>query len=261
MEKERRKVIHMALHGGIILGLGLCGIQSEMLIVRGAENMLSDDVQEDKSISYTENGWRIWDEPDPGLGQKEKIDAALKEKAARWKERMEEDVAAAGEETGESIPGQDAAVADNKAESVQQSIQEPEQSANGENSSNEELILVVPDDSREEKAQKSAGEYICSGSDMRYLSEQEVAALSLQAVCYAKNEIYARHGRMFASQELQEYFGEKSWYTGIIKPEDFSDQVFNKYEQANIILLVEREFELAEKGYLLDQAGYDIYNY
>lgn len=83
--------------------------------------------------------------------------------------------------------------------------------------------------------------------------------LSLQAVCYAKNEIYARHGRKFLSTELQEYFNDKSWYQGTVEAEKFSPSVFNKYESDNIQILVKAEEKLRSGGYLLDQPGYDIH--
>ena len=70
--------------------------------------------------------------------------------------------------------------------------------------------------------------------------------------CYAKNEIYARRGRLFQSSELAEYFRNKSWYYGRIQPGDFSDDVFNKYELENIrVLLTEREYSLDSRGYQL----------
>lgn len=96
-------------------------------------------------------------------------------------------------------------------------------------------------------------EYIFPEVAERYLDRQEVARLSPQAVSYAKNEIYARHGRKFASQELKDYFGSKSWYAGTVDSDDFTDKVFNVYEQANLLLIVEYD------TYRLDQPGYDIY--
>jgi hypothetical protein len=87
-------------------------------------------------------------------------------------------------------------------------------------------------------------------------------AKSLQTVCYAKNEIYARHGRQFVSRELQDYFNSKSWYKGYIAPDQFTDTVFSQVEMTNISLLVAAEKEKAVDGmgYLLDQPGYDITN-
>lgn len=110
-----------------------------------------------------------------------------------------------------------------------------------------------------EAAEDTRSEYIFADADTRYLTQEEVDKLSLQAVCYAKNEIYARHGRKFLSTELQEYFNDKSWYQGTVEAEKFSPSVFNKYESDNIQILVKAEEKLRSGGYLLDQPGYDIH--
>ena len=52
----------------------------------------------------------------------------------------------------------------------------------------------------------TGSEYIFADSDTRYLTSAEVNSLSLKMACYAKNEIYARRGRLFQSSELAEYF-------------------------------------------------------
>ncbi|GEM_PF-2161597 len=101
--------------------------------------------------------------------------------------------------------------------------------------------------------------YIFPDSNSRYLSQDEVMALSLQGICYAKNEIYARRGRRFVSQELRDYFNTKTWYMGTISPESFYDGVFNSYESQNVALLASCEMSLNASGYPLDQPGYNIY--
>lgn len=53
----------------------------------------------------------------------------------------------------------------------------------------------------------------------------------------ARNEILARHGRMFVDKELQDYFNSKSWYQPIYSPEEFDsqmNQILNDYEKTNI---------------------------
>lgn len=97
----------------------------------------------------------------------------------------------------------------------------------------------------------TSSDYIFYDSDSRYLSDAEVNSLSCQMACYAKNEIYARHGRMFNSKELTDYFNGKSWYFGTISSDNFSSSVFNKYEVANIEALQNREFSLNPSGYQL----------
>lgn len=101
--------------------------------------------------------------------------------------------------------------------------------------------------------------YIIPDSDSRYIDQSEVAGLTLQEICYAKNEIYARRGRQFVSQELTDYFNAQTWYYGFVAPEQFSDSVFNAYEAANVGMLSNLEFSLAANGYQLDQPGYNIY--
>lgn len=110
----------------------------------------------------------------------------------------------------------------------------------------------------------SAEEYLLPDGNFRYYEDSEIADMSLQVVCYAKNEIYARHGRTFVSQELQGYFNQQAWYDGFVSPQDFSDSTLNKYETANIQLLSDREKALRSGGYALDAAGYSytpVYEY
>lgn len=106
--------------------------------------------------------------------------------------------------------------------------------------------------------------YIISDSDKRYLSLDELSDMPLQVVNYAKNEIYARRGRIFQSMELQEYFDSQSWYSAAIAPEDFGEERLNDYERTNAQLLSSLEHQISETGYQLDQPGYTfeaVYDY
>ena len=89
-----------------------------------------------------------------------------------------------------------------------------------------------------EAAEDTRSEYIFADADTRYLTKEEVDKLSLQAVCYAKNEIYARHGRMFLDREIYKYFLTRMWYEPTYAPEEFDESCLNEYEKANIELLV-----------------------
>lgn len=98
---------------------------------------------------------------------------------------------------------------------------------------------------------KKDSEYIIPDSNSRYLTESDISGLSLQQLNYAKNEIYARRGRKFDSVELQEYFGSKSWYRGMIEPSQFTNDMLNDYEIKNADLLSAREFAIDSGGYKL----------
>lgn len=99
-------------------------------------------------------------------------------------------------------------------------------------------------------------DYIIADSNSRYLSNDDVRNLSIQQVNYAKNEIFARHGRKFASRELQEYFNSKSWYNGTIDGSTFDANYrnyFNDYEVKNTEFLSSVEYSMNSNGYQLDQ--------
>lgn len=85
----------------------------------------------------------------------------------------------------------------------------------------------------------SAG-FIFPHSDTGLIGQWELETLSDSDLNYAINEIYARHGYIFRSAELSEYFKQFSWYIPTTPSEDFSTSCFNQYEQQNWKLLVDK---------------------
>lgn len=80
--------------------------------------------------------------------------------------------------------------------------------------------------------------FVFPDSSSRYLSESELYGIDNYTLYFARNEIYARHGRGFVREDLQSYFNTCSWYTRRIEPEDFVDEEhFNEYEMANVITI------------------------
>lgn len=84
-------------------------------------------------------------------------------------------------------------------------------------------------------------DYILPDSSTRSLTSADIAGLSKEQLRIARNEIYARHGRMFSTEELQNYFNSKSWYRGTISPSSFSESMLSQLEKDNIKLIQERE--------------------
>ena len=83
----------------------------------------------------------------------------------------------------------------------------------------------------------SNDEYIFPYSNCQYLTDSDLWSMSSEELRIARNEIYARYGRMFKDQALQNYFNSKSWYIPAIRPEDFSENWLNEYEKANARLI------------------------
>ncbi len=85
-------------------------------------------------------------------------------------------------------------------------------------------------------------DYILSYSSDRILTYSDVKDLSKTEIKYARNEIYARNGRLFNNKELQRYFNNKSWYDGYIEPEYFNeDYMLTEVEYRNVKFLLEVE--------------------
>lgn len=102
------------------------------------------------------------------------------------------------------------------------------------------------------KKAETASEYVLPQSSTELLTRADVEGLSIKEVNYAKNEVYARHGRKFNSPELQNYFNSKSWYKGTINPDSFSESLLSDVEKKNVELLRDIEFSMNPNGYQLD---------
>lgn len=95
----------------------------------------------------------------------------------------------------------------------------------------------------------TSSDYILPDSSNRYYTYSELYDLSEWELSIARNEIYARNGRMFNSAELQNYFNSKLWYVPRYSAESFDanqNSYFNQYEKANVKLIAEVE---SAKGY------------
>lgn len=84
-------------------------------------------------------------------------------------------------------------------------------------------------------------DYILPESDTQYISTSDVAYLTDWELRLARNEIFARRGRIFDDPSLAVYFSSKPWYHGIILPEDFSEDSLSKIEKENIEVIKAEE--------------------
>ncbi|OON99000.1 MAG: hypothetical protein ATN35_02630 [Epulopiscium sp. Nele67-Bin004] len=79
--------------------------------------------------------------------------------------------------------------------------------------------------------------YMVPESNSKYLTADDISHLSAAELRIARNEIFARHGRMFASADLQTYFTSQSWYNGTVSADSFSESVLNDMEKANVTFI------------------------
>lgn len=83
--------------------------------------------------------------------------------------------------------------------------------------------------------------YILPDSDKTKLSNGDLANLNKEELELARNEIYARRGRKFDTDYIQEYFNSQSWYNGTINPDDFSEDMLSEIEKYNVNLIADYE--------------------
>ena len=72
----------------------------------------------------------------------------------------------------------------------------------------------------------------------RALTEQNLHGLSLHELLLLRNEIYARHGRMFHADWLQQYFSFQPWYNA---DENFKDEELSGTDKVNVETIVKYE--------------------
>lgn len=86
-------------------------------------------------------------------------------------------------------------------------------------------------------------DFIFPYSEFTRLTERELEPLTLQQLRIARNEIYARHGFIFQSEDLRIYFSKKSWY---FPDASFDGNHLNEIEKYNVLLIQNREKELTQ---------------
>ena len=74
--------------------------------------------------------------------------------------------------------------------------------------------------------------------ESKTITEQMLHGLSLHELRLLRNEVYARHGRMFRAEWLQQYFYSQPWYT---PDENFKDESLSGNDKLNVEAIVKYE--------------------
>lgn len=152
---------------------------------------------------------------------------------------------------GESSPDPSLSAGSSQLESSVDSQEESEsQGQNGEEEESQETAASETEDMKDEEPQKTdhwlsiegtEPEYLLWDSDSRYLSSEEMKYDTAWELRLARNEIFARRGRIFQDEAIASYFSSKSWYRGTIAPDRFDYDKLNTFEKANVLLIQELE--------------------
>lgn len=93
---------------------------------------------------------------------------------------------------------------------------------------------VMPD------GEASEGGYLLPISNSKKLSKEDLADFTNLELKKVRNEIYARHGRAFVSQDMACYFATQSWYK--VNP-NYSEKLLSSLEISNAVFILNYEKE------------------
>ncbi|PFN23408.1 TcaA 3rd/4th domain-containing protein [Bacillus cereus] len=79
--------------------------------------------------------------------------------------------------------------------------------------------------------------FIFPDSDIRKLTSSDLRYLSKEQLKIARNEIYARHGHIFQTKDMQAYFSKQSWY----RENPYFTGTLTDIESYNVELIKSRE--------------------
>lgn len=98
-------------------------------------------------------------------------------------------------------------------------------------------IETIPPTTTTVRIQGTDPTYILPYSNIRQLTYNDLYYLNASQLRIARNEIFARYGRMFDDASLQNYFNSKSWYTPRISAKNFSSSMLNSVEKKNVEII------------------------
>ena len=125
------------------------------------------------------------------------------------------------------------------AESVNTQVSETDEDVEAWNEE-DELEGTVPEAISSEPPESG---FLVPDSDTRVMDPSELDGLSSDEIRLIANEIYARYGYAFRSEEIADYFGQFDWYDPIYDPEEFPDDIMSEAAQANLNMIAEYEAE------------------
>lgn len=163
----------------------------------------------------------------------ESEDASVADETVKEPETVTPEVTATPEPTQETSPAQEA---ETTAAPTQQVTPEPTQEAAVQEQHKEAEV-----NDAETASDTGNSDYVIPDSSTRYLTNTDLTGLSEWQMRIARNEIYARHGRIFKSDDLADYFASKSWYTPSVSADQFDNSYLNAIEIENLKLITAYE--------------------
>ena len=157
--------------------------------------------------------------------------------------RHESEISAASDTEGQTEITIEIGKAKKEEETAGEDGDEAEEDAEDSTGESESVYLVKGKDTGSNPYEKA--DHLAYTDSVRY-TWKELSWLDSYGLCITRNEIYARHGRMFNDQDIQDYFNRQDWYVAQTSSADFDESVLNDVELYNVELI--HSYEL-KQGY------------
>lgn len=160
-----------------------------------------------------------------------------KERRQEIEDHMESD-GSQKEDTETDVEGKsEESTSDSETDKKKEVFDSEENTSSNEETSGEaeDRIYVIPGDEKSSNRYEKA-KHLSYTTTVKY-TIQNLSVLDSYGLKITRNEIYARHGRIFNDQELQEYFQRQNWYVPQTASNDFDDSCLNEVEKYNIQLI------------------------
>ena len=157
--------------------------------------------------------------------------------------RHECEISAASDTEGQTEITIEIGKAKKEEETAGEDGDEAEEDAEDSTGESESVYLVKGKDTGSNPYEKA--DHLAYTDSVRY-TWKELSWLDSYGLCITRNEIYARHGRMFNDQDIQDYFNRQDWYVAQTSSADFDESVLNDVELYNVELI--HSYEL-KQGY------------
>lgn len=157
--------------------------------------------------------------------------------------RHESEISAASDTEGQTEITIEIGKAKKEEETAGEDGDEAEVDAEDSTGESESVYLVKGKDTGSNPYEKA--DHLAYTDSVRY-TWKELSWLDSYGLCITRNEIYARHGRMFNDQDIQDYFNRQDWYVAQTSSADFDESVLNDVELYNVELI--HSYEL-KQGY------------
>lgn len=124
-----------------------------------------------------------------------------------------------------------AAVEETSTEEFNKAVEKAVAAALETYESKEEVPPTISTETEPATEEGGDNSYFLDFTDKRLVTDSDLTGMTKNQLRVARNEIYARHGYIFNSQELKDYFGDKVWYH---PSESFNDSQLSEIEKDNV---------------------------